>query len=444
MKLNQLAMNKENLEQIEIDKAWDAFENPAELYKLLKEEGNLLAGRFLANKYHWGDEKNGIFIDPEKAKEIYKEIGEDFESWEKEEEEDPNAVEYIIEGTEEELKAIKVLFDTLNSKYGTPDLFNGVYIPLGIFMQTLVGSHYYEGNILTLEEDNPNKLILTAELDKPFALLYALRKAFDNLKISSDIEKREKNDPSKECLLSVKDGSLIGPYKSIREFSEGLAPVQPLDSDKYGYIDWEGNMIIAPQFDDVSFFSEGLSRVETKHGRKFYINKKGEKVVEPLFDDFGYFSDGLAWVEKRGKYGFIDKAGKVVIEPQFDHLGDFRDGYAQLGYNDDSIIIDKTGSEATPPDEWFNQEDHFKTKVYTPFEKDGLWGFMDEEDNDKVIMEPFLDEEPFYSFDGIAMVSKNGFIGYLKVPSGEWLKEPQFIYGNHSADSDGFIKVTLP
>ena len=438
-------MKRENLEQIEIDKAWDAFENPAELYKLLKEEGNLLAGRFLANKYHLGDEVNGIFINPEKAKEIYKEIGEDFEFWEKEEEEDPNTVEYIIEGTEEGLKAVKVLFDTLNSKYGTPDLFAGVYIPLGVFMQTLVGSPYYEGNVLTLEEANANKLILTAELDKPFALLYALHEAFGNLKFSSEIENRQdKKEPYKECLLSVKDGSMVGPYQSIRGFSEGLAPVKPLDSDKYGFIDLEGNMVIAPQFDDASSFSEGFTRVETKNGRKFYINKKGEKVLEPLFDDFGDFSDGLAWVEKRGKYGFIDKAGKVVIEPQFDQLGDFRDGYAQLGFKDDSVIIDKTGREAIPPEKWFNQEDHYKAKVYTPFEKDGLWGFIDEDDNDKVVMEPFLDEEPFYSFDGIARVSKNDFIGYLKVPSGEWLKEPQFIYGNYSADSDGFIKVTLP
>ena len=439
-------MKRENFKQIEIDKAWDAFENPIELNRLLKEEDNLLAGRFLANKYQWGDEANGIFVNPGKAKEIYKEIGEDFESREKEpEEEDPQSVEYIIEGTEEELKAVKVLFDTLNTQYGTPDLFDGVYIPLGVFMQILVGSPYYEGNILTLEEESSNKIILTAELDKPFALLYALREAFDNLKISSEIEKRpDKKEPYKEYLLSVKDGSMIGPFQSIRGFSEGLAPVKPLDSDKYGYIDLEGDMVIAPQFDDVSFFSEGLSRVETKHGRKFFINKKGEKVLEPLFDDFGDFSDGLAWVEKRGKYGFIDKVGKVVIEPQFDHLGYFRDGYAQLGYNDDAIIIDKTGRVAIPPEKWFRHEESYEGTVYTAFEKDGLIGFKDEFDGDKIVMEPCIECDADYAFNGIARVSKNDFIGYLKVPSGEWLKEPQFIYGNHSADSDGFIKVTLP
>lgn len=39
------------MKEIDIDQiAWDAFENPAELYRIWKEEENLLAGQFLANK----------------------------------------------------------------------------------------------------------------------------------------------------------------------------------------------------------------------------------------------------------------------------------------------------------------------------------------------------------------------------------------------------------
>ena len=72
----------------------------------MKEEDNLLAGRFLANKYYWGDEANGVFISPAKAREIYQEIGESYAEWEKNEEADPHSVEYIIEGTEEEFSSI--------------------------------------------------------------------------------------------------------------------------------------------------------------------------------------------------------------------------------------------------------------------------------------------------------------------------------------------------
>lgn len=436
-------MNREDIRQIEIDKAWDAFENPSELHRLWQEEGNPLAGRFLANKYHWGDEANGVFLDPDKARKIYEEIGESYEEWEKEPaDEGPQNAEYIIEGTEEELQAVKNIYDTLNSKYGTPDLFDGVYIPVGAFMKTLVGSRYYNGNILTLEEENNNRLVLSVELEKPYAVLYALRKAFKNLHITSEYEKRpnkKERDQGKECLLTIKDGSLIGPYRAVWGFSEGLAPVIPLESDKYGYIDLEGNMVIAPQFELPGHFIEGLAQVETSHGRRFFINKKGEKVLEPLYDDFGHFSDGLAWVEKKGKYGFIDKTGKVVIEPQFDHYGNFRDGYAKLG---NEIIIDKTGKIATPPEEWLQRRESPQESVFIAFEKDGLKGFKDKED--QVVMEACLDCESDYAIDGIARVSKNGLVGYLKVPSGEWLKEPQFKDGNRSADSNGFIRVTLP
>ena len=72
-------------------------------------------------------------------------------------------------------------------------------------------------------------------------------------------------------------------------------------------------------------------------------------------------------------------------------------------------------------------EESSHSSVYKAFEKDGLTGFKDEFDGDKIIMVPRFDCDADYAFDGIAMVSKNGFIGYLKVPSGEWLKEPQFI-----------------
>ena len=434
-------MNRETIKQIEIDKAWDAFENPPELYRLWKDEGNPLAGRFLANKYHWGDEENGIFINPDKAREIYEEIGEDYETWENEPDEpDPKTHDYIITGSSVELEGVKLLIDNLAERFGMPGNEFGLYVPVGVLMRVIVGSPYYEGNILYMESESPEKLVITAELEKPSALLYALRLAFKNLKISSEFEKKQnKKEHVKECLLSVKDGSLLGPYKAIWEFSEGLAPAKPLDSDNYGYIDLEGNIIIAPQFEAAYYFYEGLAQVETKHGRKFFINKQGEKVLEPLFDDFGHFSDGLAWVEKNGKYGFIDKSGKVVIEPQFDHYGYFREGYAKLGKE---TIIDRIGKIATPPEEWLKRKDSHQGPVYTAFEKDGLKGFKDEEDN--VVLEPFLDCDAEYAFDGIARVSKNGLVGYLKVPSGEWLKEPQFKDGNRTADSNGFILVTLP
>lgn len=175
-------MKKEEIDEDKI--AQDAFDNPAELYRLWKEEGNLLAGQFLGNKHHWGDEANGIFINPDRARKIYEEIGEDYETWENEQEElETKTRDYVIAGSSVELEGVKLLIDTLTEQFGMPGNEFGLYVPVGILIRVLVGSPYYEGIILDMKSESPEKLVIKAELEKPYALLFAFLEAFPNLKI---------------------------------------------------------------------------------------------------------------------------------------------------------------------------------------------------------------------------------------------------------------------
>ena len=170
--------------------AWDAFENPAELYRLWKEEENLLAGQFLANKYHWGDEKNGIFINPEKAREIYEEIGEVYEEWDEQTTRD-NALQktkFYIWGEEDELEPINILWMQLGNYRIVEDEEIMCGYPVGMIMNLLVGSPWYEGFVDCLEVVLPTKLSFKAQLEKPDTLLYAFREAFPNLRI---VEERQ-------------------------------------------------------------------------------------------------------------------------------------------------------------------------------------------------------------------------------------------------------------
>ena len=175
-------MKKEKIDEDQI--AWDAFDSPAELYRLWKEEGNLLAAQFLGNKHHWGDEENGIFINPEKAREIYEEIGEAYETWENDPDEpDLKTRDYVISGSTVELQGVKLLIDKLAERLGMPGNESGLYVPVGVLMKILVGSPYYEGNVLYVNSESSEKLVITTEIEKPCALLYAFREAFPNLKI---------------------------------------------------------------------------------------------------------------------------------------------------------------------------------------------------------------------------------------------------------------------
>ena len=154
--------------------------DPAILQELCN-NGSKSAALKLGQMYDKGDEKNGIFRHPLKAREYFKMAGEKYEY--EPEEENPHEADYFLRGSAEELAAVKTLVDELTQKYG--DAFNefGLYIPMNILMKTLVGSRYYDGNLLTMNTDDPECIVLHAEANKMEPLLYALQQAFPNLKI---------------------------------------------------------------------------------------------------------------------------------------------------------------------------------------------------------------------------------------------------------------------
>jgi TPR repeat protein len=156
------------------------IQDPAILQELCY-NGSKSAALKLGQLYDKGDEENGIFRNPVKARRYFKLAGKKYEY--EPEEEDPHEADYFLRGSAEELAAVKALVDELTQKYG--DAFNefGLYIPMNILMNTLVGSRYYDGNLLTMNTDDPECIVLHAEANTMEPLLYALRKAFPNLEI---------------------------------------------------------------------------------------------------------------------------------------------------------------------------------------------------------------------------------------------------------------------
>ena len=154
--------------------------DPAILQELCN-NGSKSAALKLGQMYDKGDEKNGIFRNPLKAREYFKMAGEEYKY--EPEEDDPHEADYFLRGSSEELSAVKTFVDELTQKYG--DAFNefGLYIPMNILMKTLVGSRYYDGNLLSMDTDNPECIVLHAEANKMEPLLYALRQTFPNLEI---------------------------------------------------------------------------------------------------------------------------------------------------------------------------------------------------------------------------------------------------------------------
>lgn len=152
----------------------------------------------LAMDYRTGDEASGIFIDFDKAKQIYDLVGvkkgefddEDFDPVKEASElrEDainsfPEFAAFVVEGPS--APAVKHLIEDLYDKFGEKGEMY-FYLPLEAMMKILVGSKHYVGYIQTLTERSPEKIEFTAEFYScsPDSLMYALQQCFEDLDVT--------------------------------------------------------------------------------------------------------------------------------------------------------------------------------------------------------------------------------------------------------------------
>lgn len=88
---------------------------------------------------------------------------------------------------------------------------------------------------------------------------------------------------------------------TYQKFSEGLCSFFSMKANKHGYVDKTGKVVIAPQFERATDFSEGFAAIAK-------VNEAGEE-----------------------RWGFIDQSGKIVIPCQYrNQPGSFVNGLAHL------------------------------------------------------------------------------------------------------------------
>jgi hypothetical protein len=168
-------------------------------------------------------------------------------------------------------------------------------------------------------------------------------------------------------------------YRWVRPFSEGLAPVSKVISNKTksGYIDKTGKEVIPAVYDEVGYFSEGMASVY-KDKKYAFIDKTGTMIIPFRYDSVVEFHAGVARVMKDGKFGFVDKTGKEIVPCVYDYADErMMGGFATVGKG---ISMTKYG--------YVNKEG----KEVVPLIYDGAWGGFNE---------------------GLALVQKNGKCGFV-------------------------------
>lgn len=148
------------------------------------------------------------------------------------------------------------------------------------------------------------------------------------------------------------------PLNLVPDFEKmlnGRVAVKDRSTNKYGYVDFSGKLIVPCKFSMASFFTEdGLARVngENQYGEfKYgYIDKSGKLVIDYKFSNQpGDFHGGLAYIrDNEGNHGFINKSGEIVIQPMYSTVFPFEKGITIVQSNEDNTnnsfrIIDVTG-----------------------------------------------------------------------------------------------------
>lgn len=171
--------------------------------------------------------------------------------------------------------------------------------------------------------------------------------------------------------------------------------------EKWGMINFEGDVIIPCKYDSLDVFSDGKSRAII-NGRHGYINEKGEEVYNYRILTNGFIVYESSFINK---CGLMNGNKEMITGLEYNEIDDFVNGTAKANKNYRWGYISETGKE-----------------VYDTFEKltDGLIKFKSNfedaygvmSDSQTIIIKPSYDQIEYFS-EGIFKVKQKGNWGLI-------------------------------
>ncbi len=266
--------------------------------------------------------------------------------------------------------------------------------------------------------------------------------------------------------IDNKGKEIIPPqYELLYGFVEDLAWYKMADGN-CGFLDRTGKRKVQLHSDHPTYFREGLAAVckgNLSSDRWGYINKTGNLVIPYQFASANPFYEGLACVSivtkvnKDGydetKYGFINNLGNILIPAKYDHALPFSEGLAGVGIykeitdealdNDkmedflkdyDWKYIDKNGNDVIHSN--YSIGGWFKNGV-APVKQNNKWGFINKQGQ---VVLPFMYKEANWSEPGAFCVKQGNVWGVIN-NNGQWMIVPK--YGWIYEFWNGFANVQM-
>lgn len=209
-------------------------------------------------------------------------------------------------------------------------------------------------------------------------------------------------------------------FEDAHDFGDlGLAAVRL--NKKWGYIDRSGQVVIPYHFDAATNFranGTALVKVDNRYG---YIGRNGQWIIPPTWDDawpFSEYAEGkwLAAVKKSGRWGYVDSSGNTKIPFVYDEAWYFsRANLAPVKVGTKWGYVDASGRMAIAAK--FDHASWSFTPASTPVAAAAIgnkWGFIDRNGHPIIPFE--YDEVSWFSGKhGIAAVMKDGKYGYIDI-----------------------------
>lgn len=167
-----------------------------------------------------------------------------------------------------------------------------------------------------------------------------------------------KSGTERHGILDATGKVVLAPsYDLIGEFTEGLAGFHREPREPYGYLKLDGTVAVEPKYQKVQSFSEGLAWV-LQDDLWSAINPKGNVVIPAKFLNAHPFEGGVAPVlvggdgpnSKTRIWALVDKKGKIVHQGTYDYVADFSEGLAPFSKDGETWgWLDAKGKIAIPP-----------------------------------------------------------------------------------------------
>lgn len=205
---------------------------------------------------------------------------------------------------------------------------------------------------------------------------------------------------------------------------------------KWGFINKEGSVVIAPQFDYDHVFPPDNGCILTKKDEKYgLLNLSGEWISEPQFDQPPEFHEKVCWVQKDEKWGLIDRRGIWLIEPAFETVYDFIGGYAKFEKNGRYGLVDCNGIIILQPR--YSELSRPSEGLIAAVEGNG-WGYIDI--MGKYVIPPRFGEA--YDFHaGFALVIVNYNRWRIIDRNGNFTTEKEFDYLGECGDGLFYAQI---